>query len=131
MDNHERKRRDQIARHLAELAIIIRMMLEGLDRIVLALHIEADDMRERIADDFLMVADNVLPTVDAPGELLAMARATLMDWVVANDLVSLMQATGVTPRRLATAEAVIERCAVTLAALHDLAPGLFRQEDQE
>lgn len=131
MDNHDRKRSEQVAHHLAEIAVIIHLMLRGLDRIVLHLHTEADDMRERIADDFLMVAESVLPTVEAPGELLAMIRSTLLDWVVANDLMSLMQAAGVTPRRLTTAEAVTERCAITLAALHDLAPDLFRQDEED
>lgn len=126
MDNHDRKRREQIARVLAEGAIIIMMILRTLDDIVLHPHQE-DDARERIAEDLMLVHRDILPEVDAQPEILALARSTLLDWVTLNDLVTLGTATEYTPRLLHTMEELAERLAYSMAAAREL--GLFGREE--
>jgi hypothetical protein len=128
-DNSAEKRARQIARTLAVAVTMIRTILVNLDDIRLSLHAADDDMRERIAEDYLMVARDVLASVKAPVELLSIIRSALVDWIVLSDLVSLSRARGANPRQLETMEEMAERLATTMEVIRDLHPELF--EDTE
>jgi hypothetical protein len=125
VDNHDRKRREDIARTLVDGAIIIMVILKTLDEIGLAPH-AGDDARERIAEDFMLVHRDIIPSVEAPAEILALVRSILLDWVTLNDLVALGTATEITPRRLDTMEELAARLVATMGAARDL--GLIRDE---
>jgi hypothetical protein len=117
MDNHDHKRADQIGKMLATSALAIHAILADLDDIRLSFHFGEADLRERISEDYLMVARDILPTVEAPSDLLSIVRTALMDWIVLSDLVSLSQAAGLTRRHLDTMEEVAERLAALLSMI--------------
>ncbi len=119
MDNHDRKRRDQVARMLADGAVIILLMLRTLDDIRLYPHTEAG-ARERVAEDLMMVRRSILPTVEAEPEALALVASILLDWVTLNDLVSLGKETGYTPRLFDTMDDLASRLAMGLVAAREL-----------
>lgn len=124
MDNHDRKRAGDIARLLAEAYTLIRVILGNLDEILLPSRI-GPDMREAIAVDLMMVYGDILPTVEAPGELLTIIRSALLDWVVLNDLVGVTPGQAATSRRLDVMEELADKLAVTVSVLRDIAPQLF------
>ncbi len=128
MDNHERKRREYIAKVLADAAVLIRVMLLNLDGIGLALH-EGTDVRDRIADDFMVVYANILPSIDAPPEVLALIRSLLLDWVNLDSLVNLVIAGDIHPARADAMEELAERVSMTITAARDIQPGLFGLEE--
>jgi hypothetical protein len=125
VDNHDRKRAGQIARLLAEAYTMIRAILAGLDEIMLPSRSGSGDMREAIAVDLMMVYSDILPTVEAPGELLTIIRSALLDWVVLNDLVGVTPGVPATSRRLDTMEEVAEKLALTVSLIRDIAPDLL------
>jgi hypothetical protein len=128
VDNHARKRREQIAEVLAAGYMYIRVMLMNLDGIGMAPH-SGPDARDRIAEDLMMVRNDVLPTVDKPDELLSVIGGMLLDWVVTNDLVTLASLTGGgSPRQLDTMEDMASRFIAHQEVLEQLAPELFREE---
>jgi hypothetical protein len=124
VDNHERKRSEQAGRFLAEALIMIMKILVNLDEIRLARR-TGDGMREEISGDLMMVAQDILPSVEAPRELLSVVRAALIDWVIMSDLITLSQAAGVTPRRLDTIEEMAERLAAMMGTVEAMDPDLF------
>ena len=128
-DSHAPKHLRQLARQLSEFVAIIHVMLWNLDKITLTYHLEKEDAPERIAEDFLMVASDVLPRVDAPAEQLTLTGNILADWAVLADLVLLMGLTGPTGRRLDTAAHVLDRIATALVILKDTAPELIRPKE--
>jgi hypothetical protein len=129
VDNFDQKRAQAIARTLAVTVLLIREILVNLDEIRLVMHPADGNVRERIAEDYLMVARDVLPTVEAPGEILSIVRSALVDWIVLSDLVSLSQLTGANSRQLDTMEEMADRLAATMEAIRELYPELF--EDRE
>lgn len=119
MDNRDQKRADQIGKVLAMAVLAIHAILADLDDIRLSLHFGEADLRERVSGDYLLVARDILPTVEAPAELLSIVKTALMDWIVLSDLVSLSQEAGLTGRRLDTMEEVAERLTSLLAVLRE------------
>lgn len=124
MDNHERKRGDLLGRLLAETLIMIYKILVNLDEIRLARR-TGDGMREEISGDLMMVARDILPTVEAEHQVLSVIRTVLLDWVILSDLITLGRAAGITPRRLDTMEELAERLGAILSVIRDMDPDLF------
>jgi hypothetical protein len=127
VDENERKRLAYIATTLADAAALILVMLQNLDGIGLIFH-TGPDARDRIADDFMLVYANILPTVDAPPEVLALIRSVLLDWVTLDSLATFISA-GTTKARAEAAEELADRVSVTITAARDHFPGLFGLEE--
>ena len=124
MDNHERKRGDQLGRFLAEVLVMIMTILVNLDEIRLARR-TGDGIREEISGDLMMVARDILPTVEAQSEILTVIRTAVLDWVILSDLISLAQAEGINSRRLDTMEELAGRLGALMVVIQDMAPDLF------
>lgn len=128
MEDDERKRRDDIIGVLAGAVQLIHQMLLNLDGLRLTLH-TGPDMQERIAEDFLLVHRDVLPTVEAPDEVLAMLRSILLDWITLDSLIGLHAAGALTPARSQAMEELAGRLASELSVSAELWPGLFGLEE--
>jgi hypothetical protein len=124
VDNREQKRLGQFTRLLGMTLITILGILLNLDEIRLARR-TGEGLREEYAGDLMMVANDVLPQVKAPGTILVVTRMVLTEWVILHDLLVLAQETGATPRRLDTIDEAAERLGALMGGLQDMAPGLF------
>jgi hypothetical protein len=124
VDENARKQRDYIAIVLGDAAILILVVLANLDGIGLILHTQSDG-RDRTADDYMMVIQNILPTVDADERILALIRSLLLDWVNLDSLLYQLDAGNLTGARADAAEELANRVSVTLTVAGEQFPGLF------
>lgn len=118
------KRRHYVTAILVSTALLLRTMLANLDDIRLAHH-TGDDARDRIAEDLMMVYAHILPTVDAPPEVLGAFQLFLMDWVNLDSLLDADSIIPLSPARAEAMELLAGKMATNMTMARDAWPGLF------
>lgn len=129
-DLGKQKHRFYIAAILVRAALALRLVLLNLDDIRLAAH-QGDDTRDRIADDFMMVREDILPTVNAPEELLALIQSIILDWINLDSLAKLETLTELPQARYDAIEELAGRIAMTITVAHENWPDLFELDQEE